>query len=72
MSILEHRYLITSLITLLEAISRGGITGSKGRQVYKSHDIYLSQMFSRNVANLSSITLLPTQEGMPLYLTPKL
>lgn len=66
MNIREHRSLIASLSILLGATSRGGITGWKGRKVFKSHDIvYLSQLLSRNVANLNSITLLSYSRRNP-------
>jgi len=49
-----HRSLIASLIILLEAISRSEITESKGRTIFKSHDMYLFQLFFRNVAHLGA------------------
>lgn len=71
-NILEHRSLIASVIIFLEAICRSWLTGSNGKKDFKSHDTCLSQLLSRNVANLNSITLPPIQQGISLYPTSSL
>lgn len=62
MNILAETSLIVFLIILLEAITSGGITGSKERKIFKSHNISLYPNCFSEMFHINSITLPPIQE----------